>query len=89
MVGEKELEGNCAAMKPQRGDHFKGDTIVNKAVGMMTEKKSLARVTKKSIGSLEMAASVEHWSSGKEQKAEKEGVGEKVMWRSFPPQSDG
>lgn len=55
---------------------------------MMTDKKSFARVTKKIIGNLEMAASAERWSSVKEQKAEKEVAGEKVMWRSFP-QNDG
>lgn len=46
---------------------------------MMTDKKSLVRVTEKIIGGLEMAASVECWSSMKEQKAEKEVGDEKVM----------
>lgn len=36
-------------------------------------------MTKKIVGGLEMAASVECWSSTKEQKAEKEVGGEKVM----------
>lgn len=39
-------------------------------------------MTKKIIGGFEMATSVEHWSSTKEQKTEKEMAGEKVMWGS-------
>lgn len=75
-------------MEPQAGENFQEDTLVNKVVGTMTDQKSLVWVIKKIIGGLEMATSVECWSSMKEQKAEKEVADEKVM-RSSSLQKDG
>lgn len=55
-------------MEPQLGAGFSEDTITNKVVGMITDKRSFVWIIKKIIGGLERAALVECWSSIKESK---------------------
>lgn len=55
-------------MEPQTREGLNEDTIANKVVGMMTDKRSFVWVTKKMTGSLELATLVACWASAKESK---------------------
>lgn len=55
-------------MEPQTRESLNEDTIANKVVGMMTDKRSFVWVIKKMTGGLELAALVACWASTKESK---------------------